>query len=321
MKDELKKYLIKFDKLNRGVTRYGKAPHKPVLLLSVLQAFNSKFITENRIYITPELVRLFNNNWTALVTTKHVCKFALPFYHLKGEKFWHLTAKQGFEKLLILIKEISSFGQLNTAIEYASLDETLFLLMKDKSNNQILQQFLLEKYFPETKNNITPSGGGQDNLFDDIQGKILNEDGEEYKAEMRKLINEEKEEEIYIRSNVFKKAIPLIYKNTCCISGMKIDATVNISMIDACHIVPFSESYNDPISNGIALCPNLHRAFDRGLISIDNDYKVIVSDNFHEDATNYSIRSFKGKRIILPSQQKHYPLPNNLQWHRTNIYR
>lgn len=60
-------------------------------------------------------------------------------------------------------------------------------------------------------------------------------------------------------------------------------------MIDACHIVPFSESYNDIVTNGIALCPNLHRAFDSGLISIDENYKVIVSNTFIEERNNYSI--------------------------------
>jgi len=30
--------------------------------------------------------------------------------------------------------------------------------------------------------------------------------------------------------------------------------------------------------NGLALCPNLHRAFDRGLIAISDDYRVVVSE-------------------------------------------
>jgi putative restriction endonuclease len=40
-------------------------------------------------------------------------------------------------------------------------------------------------------------------------------------------------------------------------------------MIDGCHIIPFSKNYNDTIINGIALCPNLHKAFDRALITTD----------------------------------------------------
>lgn len=86
------------------------------------------------------------------------------------------------------------------------------------------------------------------------------------------------------------------------------DAVFTVSMIDACHIVPFAKSYDDTISNGIALCPNLHRAFDRGLISIDNNYKVIVSEGFTEgEGTLYSIKQLAGSPILLPHETKFHP--------------
>jgi len=88
------------------------------------------------------------------------------------------------------------------------------------------------------------------------------------------------------------------------------------SMIDACHIIPFAESYNDTITNGIALSPNMHRAFDRGLISIDNDYRVLVSSKFIESDSVYSIRQFEGSSIILPENSSYYPSLENLAYHR-----
>lgn len=87
-------------------------------------------------------------------------------------------------------------------------------------------------------------------------------------------------------------------------------------MIDACHIVPFSEGYDDTLSNGIALCPNLHRAFDRGLISISDDYKVIINKNFIENKSVYNISQFIGKTILLPTQIEHYPSLENFYQHR-----
>jgi putative restriction endonuclease len=92
-------------------------------------------------------------------------------------------------------------------------------------------------------------------------------------------------------------------------------------MIDACHIVPFSESHDDTISNGISLCPNLHRAFDRGLISIDEDYKVIVSSSFSESSVDYSIKQYEGKELFLPKDYEHFPSANNLLWHKNNSFR
>jgi predicted restriction endonuclease len=39
-------------------------------------------------------------------------------------------------------------------------------------------------------------------------------------------------------------------------------------MVDACHIVPIGRHGSDHVTNGLSLCPNLHRAFDRGLLSV-----------------------------------------------------
>ena len=150
---------------------------------------------------------------------------------------------------------------------------------------------------------------------------MLNESPEQYKKEMEELLKNKEEEEIYLRGSLFKREIPKLYQQTCCISGMRIDSQIAVSMIDACHIVPFSVSHDDTVSNGIALCPNLHRAFDRGLISIDNDYTVKISSLFREEENPYSIRLLEKKKILLPLNKKYYPSVNNLEWHRSNVFK
>ena len=92
-------------------------------------------------------------------------------------------------------------------------------------------------------------------------------------------------------------------------------------MIDACHIVPFSFSCDDAVANGIALCPNPHRAFDKGLIAIDENYNVVISKSFCEDETSYSIGAFEGKRIKLPNLKSYFLLKKNFGWHRDKIYK
>lgn len=87
--------------------------------------------------------------------------------------------------------------------------------------------------------------------------------------------------------------------------------------MDACHIIPFSESFNDAIANGLSLCPNLHSALDRGLISINNDFRVIVNKNFSEPFSSaYNIKQFEGKQILLPSNDRHFPSFESLGCHR-----
>lgn len=61
MQEFLEKYLKAFDRL-RIDKAHGIAPHKPILLLSILQTFQNGNSNSKRICISPELVALFKTN-------------------------------------------------------------------------------------------------------------------------------------------------------------------------------------------------------------------------------------------------------------------
>lgn len=316
-------YLHKLTHLKRD-NKYGGAPHKPIMILSLISNIEIGYIKSDKIYITPELVGAFKDLWSNLVESeKHHCIFAMPFYHLRTEGFWKLIAKSGFENTIQSKIAMRSFSNLQAAINYAEIDPELFILLKNKENREILKYAVLEKYFSHSKNKFSDANSS-DYLLN-IKNQILNENSEKYRTKLLKLEKELKsdsfEEEKYLRSNIFKRQIPIVYENACAISGLQINATFNVSLIDACHIIPFSNSYNDTITNGISLTPTLHRAFDRGLISIDNNYCVIISDKFNENniESKYSINQFNGKEIKLPKNKEFYPNLDNLKWHRNNI--
>ena len=315
-------YIRKFSKLRQGVTRYGPAPHKAVLLLSVIQGIEKGYITGNQILVTPMLVSLFKTTWNTLVLTNHVDTFALPFFHLKSERFWHLHVKSGFENWLKGTKSLKSFNQLRIAVDYASLDGELFMLLSSSQTRNQFKQVLLETYFKDSRYNWNLLSGKS--YIDDITDMVVNEQPAEYAANIERLEatldKDSFSEEVFIRSGAFKREIARIYNHTCCISGLRIDSTTEISMIDACHIVPFSQSHDDTITNGMALCPTLHRAFDRHLISIDNDYRVVISKSFIERCDSpYSIQQFEDKHILLPPEKKFYPSHENLMTHRKRM--
>jgi putative restriction endonuclease len=130
------------------------------------------------------------------------------------------------------------------------------------------------------------------------------------------------EEGLYVRQGFFKKYIPQIYKDTCCFTEMKMITVHGYNMIDACHIVPFSIGQDDRITNGIALCPNLHRAFDRGLVSIGEDFVILVSSSVSENKNHpYSLNRLQGRKILLPESPAHHPNKENLEWHRKEVFK
>ena len=317
----LKYYKHKLTDLRRD-NKYGGAPHQPILLLGIISNIETGKINNNRIYILPELVAAFKTLWIDLVVSeRHHCIFAMPFYHMTSSPFWKLIAKNGYERVIQSKIAMKSFSNLNEAVEYAEIDAELFALLQKKEEREIIKFSILEKYFPNAKSSFS---GGNNNYINDIENQILNEPSAEYKTKLQKLKNELNadgfEEEKYLRSNIFKRQIPILYQNSCAISGLQINATVNVSLIDACHIIPFSNSYDDTVTNGISLTPTMHRAFDRGLISIDDNYKILISNKFTEgNNSNYSIKQFEGKQIVLPDNDKYLPNIENLKWHRENI--
>jgi putative restriction endonuclease len=293
---------------------HGPAPHKPILLLSVLQAVQVGLISSRRIYITPELLTFFKSNWAQLVNSPHQCRFSYPFFHLKSSGFWNLLPTPGNEVYVRQSSKSPSLNELRNAVQFAEIDQELFDLMKSDDSNLLLRQVLLETYFPTTKHSVDKISTGFD-LFHEYENALLVADPENYRAEIKALIENNDEEEIFVRGGAFKREIPKIYDYTCSISRLRVTSVYDISIIDACHIKPFAESYDDTIGNGISLCPNLHRAFDRWLITIDKDFKLVVSSQFSETEVPYSIRQYHGKQILLPSNKNYYPRIENLEYH------
>lgn len=309
----LEYYLRKFSKLRVDRSKGSAAPHKPVLLLAIIQSIRCLEVVENRIFITPQLVARFKEIWSCLVKDDQFrSNFALPFYHMKSDGFWHLRVFPGREIVLTSSTSIRSFGHLRETIDHAYFNEDLFKLLSDSVSMTALERQILRTYFPNAGESIASVSL---TLFNSIENKILNEPPILYRDE----ITRADEEEIFVRGGVFKKTIPRIYNYTCCISGMQVIAG-NVQMVDACHIVPFAESCDDTISNGISLCPNLHRAYDRCLITIDENYKVIVSTHFKE-SENYSIKQYDGKQILLPQETKYRPALVNLLKHKKQFER
>ena len=317
------KYSNYFKKLNRGFSKnLGRAPHKPILLLSIIQLIAKGVIKSNRIFITSEIILAFKQNWEELVHTGHSRNFSLPFFHMRSEPFWYLVPKPGKDIVTTSSKSIKSFNSLNETIAFAEIDKDLFFLLQLPENQLWFEQLLIESFFPDFRNNYSRP----DNYYeeDKIKNEILNEPKEYYQghiAQLRETLEQSDfEEEIFVRGGMFKKTIPKIYDYTCCISGLKINSSQNVQMVDACHIYPFSISNDDTVTNGIALSPTLHRAFDRGLVTINSDFLVRISPTIEEENSSFPLSAFEGKQILLPENENWFPSPEALKWHNKEVF-
>lgn len=304
----LQVFIAKLQRLKQGNTVYGKAPHKPVFLLSVIHQIEKGQIVDNRIYLTPDLVAEFIETFRLLVNTGNRPEFSLPFYHLTNEGFWYLQAKSD----QILRGYVKSINVLNEIIDYAYFDKSLFALMNNLETRTVLKNVLLNTYFPNTKALYLSAQANANVYIQNLENYILNESSVTYQSPP----SVKNEDEQFVRGSLFKKWIPKLYQNTCSITRMCVTSSHGYQLIDACHIKPISLSNDDTVSNGFALCPNLHRAFDRGIIGVDENYRVVVSRYIKEDATvSYSLKALAGTKLYLPMPETHFPKVENFLWH------
>ena len=321
--ETIAKYLNYFKRLNRGYSKnLGRAPHKPILLLSVLQLVKNGTIISNKIFITADLILAFKRNWEQLVDSGHSPNFSLPFYHMQSEPFWYLIPKAGKMIVPTKSKSIKSFKSLKENVAYAEIDRELFLIFLNPISQILLEQYLLDQYFPYSKSEYSDQKKTYEETF--IENSILNESTEVYQNQIKnlreRLQEDEFEEEVFVRGGLFKRTVPKIYNFTCCVSGLKIENKSNVQMVDACHIYPFSLSNDDTVPNGVALSPTLHRAFDRGLITINSDYLVRISPTIEDRDSEFSITQFEGRQIQLPEKEKWFPSQQSLIWHNKEVF-
>lgn len=65
----INQYLQGIIKVKRAGTKFGKAPHKPILLITLLELMDKGIVMDNRFRIDADLVGIFQENWRLLVDT------------------------------------------------------------------------------------------------------------------------------------------------------------------------------------------------------------------------------------------------------------
>lgn len=113
------------------------------------------------------------------------------------------------------------------------------------------------------------------------------------------------------RSSAFTKQVLNAYDNRCAVTRRK------LKLVDAAHILPVKagERSIDYVRNGIALSPTYHRAFDRGLIFLDEGMVMRLNGSAADDlmrlGLDSGIDSFAAQlgKIHLPYNPEQHPDP------------
>ncbi len=121
------------------------------------------------------------------------------------------------------------------------------------------------------------------------------------------------------RDAAFSRLIKSAYGDACAITGLKIINGGGRSEVQAAHIRPVASKGPDSVRNGLALSGTIHWMFDRGLISIDDDYSILTAQGRVPDTLDRLIRP--ERCIATPSRTEFRPHPQFLKFHRDHVFK
>jgi putative restriction endonuclease len=124
-----------------------------------------------------------------------------------------------------------------------------------------------------------------------------------------------------VRDAKFRDTVLDAYGHRCAVSGVQLD------LLDAAHILPVgAPGSHDLVTNGLALGPTYHRAFDRGLIYLSEDFVMRLNAQKSRDLTRAGhdgglaqFSSVLERPITLPRQARHRPSVEMIR--RANLFR
>ena len=299
-----------------ALTTY-QAPHKLLLLLSVCDLFAEGNISANLIEPSLELAEIFTLYWSRVMPPDRRGNMALPFFHMKSEKFWHLLPLPGKEAYVEAAKQIRSMNELRETVIGARLDEDLYALLRLQPSRDELRRALIEKHFaPEAQTALLNQG-------------VVNQESYKYSEKLLKQAKDKlfregdfQDYQTASRDQGFRRAIVSTYDHHCAFCGLKVLTPDGHTAADASHIIPWSKTHNDAVNNGIALCKLCHWGFDEGLLAASAQNAVVVSGLVKAD---YNVPAhlpgLAGRPLTLPAEESFWPSQEALKWHRQEVYR
>lgn len=122
-----------------------------------------------------------------------------------------------------------------------------------------------------------------------------------------------------LRDRAFTRQIQDAYQKRCAFTGLRLINGGGRSEAQAAHIWPVQHNGPDSIRNGLALSGTVHWMFDRGLISVDDDFRILKAGGLVSEEVGRLLHPSGG--LLVPEEEHLRPHPHFLRYHRENIFK
>jgi putative restriction endonuclease len=285
--------LDRLRQLNVNRSSADPAPHKPLLLMAVMDLVESGVITTNAIPRSPELTYQFMNYSRVVSHRRNALDIRMPFHHLGGDGLWepldiHLQRS--------LDKKLTHFARCSDSV-FAAFCDPVF---RDQARRVLIAKWFL----PSEQVALAAILGIPEIDLGAAAAAVATADRDQAVQQGRDI--------------KFRLVVVAGYSFTCCLTGHRLTTISRGSLVDAAHIHQFADSRNNDPRNGIALSKDAHWMFDQGLWTITDEYTVrVATTQFAEDHPNGKpLVEFEGQTLALPHDATLRPDPVYLAWHR-----
>ncbi len=249
------------------------------------------------------------HNWTEqelIVVFNLYCKLPFGQYHKGNKKVIELAHILGRTPSAVALK-LCNFARFDPLLQKRGI--------KGMQHGSKLD----EKIWKEFNHNWEELAYRSEFVLADLKGEKpyaeIEFEQEQY------LMGKEREALVKIRvnQNFFRQLILASYRNRCAVCLLP-----EADLLVASHIVPWSVDVSLRMNpkNGICMCALHDKAFDKGLISVNDDYELIISETikilFKEPSVQKGFIPYEGEEIALPD--RFIPDKKYLEFHRNNIF-
>jgi putative restriction endonuclease len=216
------------------------------------------------------------------------------------------------------------------ALRNAASKDDLLIFEKDLIEDNAISLFLVTKASPEYAALVAQTAGKRWGILDAQNPPISVDDTVAADAELSAQLDSEPSAfsigravqvsttMLRARDRAFRLRLLAAYDYRCAFTGRKFadPRKPNLVGIDAAHIVPIASNGSDDPANGLPLSKDLHWAFDRGLIGVDEQRRIVVPPAVAAISGNEYMRDIGGSPMLEANTPRLRALDEAFAWHR-----
>jgi len=280
-----------------------RKPHKPLLMLCALQRLVARGerevpFTEVERQMT-RLLELF------APPVKSAPQPKLPYWHLQSDGVWELSHAEELERQVNGFPRIEALRATTGRIPRRFAEA----LTSDPALAERAVRLLLDLHF-------------EPSLHEDLRAAIGLESGQ---AEAQQILAADRVAETMAmgrdqarpRPRNFREEVLAAYDQRCTVTGFQALLAGSAFCLEAAHVHWHSQGGPSTVDNGLALTPTLHKLFDHGAWSIDDQRRVVVSRHFSgSDGALAELRALHGRPLRSPAPGFPPVSIEYVRWHR-----